>query len=128
MGGGSQEAPGEGKGVHAPARPVESRAPRAPMGAHRKELYLRGRGWKAVTAAYVRWTWPAGDLSRNVQSGYRRAKHDLDRRRCVLCVFLVDGQLQRHHRPLEPPRYHDGGHITSPVSGDCSIQETHGLV
>ena len=42
-------------------------------------------------------------------------------------VLVVDGQLQRYHRPLEPPRYDHGGRIVGPVSGDCVVQATDGL-
>ncbi len=64
---------------------------------------------------------------RDVQSRHGRATNDLDRRRCLLRVLVVDGQLQRHHRPSEPPRHHHGGRIAGPVSGDCGVQETDGL-
>src|ERR671931_2839964 len=53
MGGGSQEAPGERKGVYAPARPVESRASRASLGARGEGLHLRGPEWEGVPGRHV---------------------------------------------------------------------------
>src|SRR4029453_14193084 len=38
--------------------------------------------------------------------------HDMDHRGGVLCLLVLDGQLQRHHGPREPTRHHDGGGVS----------------
>ena len=58
---------------------------------------------------------------------HRGAPYALDRGRTVLRLLLLDGQLQRHHRPPEPPRHHDGRGLTGPLREACRLQEADGL-
>jgi predicted dithiol-disulfide oxidoreductase (DUF899 family) len=51
----------------------------------------------------------------------------MDARGSVLCVLVLDGQLQRHHGPPEPSRYHDGRRLAGTVPEDSRIQGGDGL-
>src|ERR1044071_9344945 len=51
---GTEEAPGEGEGVHPDARPAEPGAARATLGARRQALQLRGRARAADTRRPLR--------------------------------------------------------------------------
>ncbi len=54
-------------------------------------------------------------------------QHGMDGRRGVLRLFLLDGQLQRHHAPPEPSRHHDGGRLAGTVPEARRVQGTDGL-
>ena len=47
--------------------------------------------------------------------------------RALLRLLLLDGQLQRHHRPPEPPRHHNGRGLAGSLPEACRLQETDGL-
>src|SRR5881296_1179304 len=124
---GTEEAPGEGEGVHPDARPAEPGAARSALGARREAIHLRERARDADAQRRLRGTRPAGHLSRDVQSGHRGGSYALDSRRALLRLLLLDGQLQRHHRPPEPPRHHNGRGLTGSLPEACRLQETDGL-
>src|SRR5579859_1638014 len=124
----SQKTPGQGKRVHPSARPGEPRAARAALGARRKSLRVRGRIGSHLPRADVRRARTARRVSRYVQPGHGRSAHHVDHRRGVLFVFVLDGQLQRHHRPPEPPRHHDGRRLPGALRDVGGLQAAHGLV
>src|SRR5713101_2085657 len=53
--------------------------------------------------------------------------YPLDTGRALLRLLLLDGQLQRRHRPSEPPRHHHGRGLTGPLREACRLQEADGL-
>src|SRR4029434_2170179 len=124
---GTEEALGEGEGVHPTARSVEPGAPRTAVGARRRALHLRGRAREANTQRALRWTQPTCHLSRDVQPRNRWGSYDLDGGRAVLRLFVLDGQLQQHHHPPEPPGHHDGRNLTRSLPEAGRLQETDGL-
>src|SRR2546430_6911110 len=65
---GTEEAPGEGEGVHPDARPAEPGAARSALGARREAIHLRERARDADAQRRLRGARPAGHLSRDVQS------------------------------------------------------------
>ncbi len=73
-----------------------------------KQIHLRGRARDADTQRPLRGTRAAGQLSRDVQPRHRGGPYALDAGRALLRLLVLDGQLQRRHRPSEPPRHHDG--------------------
>src|SRR6059036_1007381 len=88
---GTEEAPGEGEGVHPDARSAEPGAARAALGARRKAIHLPGRARDADTRRPLRGTRSAGHLPRDVQPRHRGAPYALDGGRALLRLLLLDG-------------------------------------
>src|SRR4029453_6828298 len=124
---GTEEAPGEGEGVYPDARPAEPGAARSALGARREAIPPPGRARDADAQRPLRGTRPTGHLSRDVPPRHRRTPYALDGRRAVLRLLVLDGQLQRHHRPPEPPRHHDGRGFTRSLPEARRLQESDGL-
>ena len=45
----------------------------------------------------------------------------------MLCLLVLDGQLQRHHGPPESSRHHDGRRVARTVREAGGVQEADGL-
>src|SRR6516164_2553796 len=115
------------EGIHPDARPAESGAARSALGARRKAIHLPGRAREADTRRPLRGTRPARGLSRDVQPRHGRVPDAMDGGRTLLRLLVLDGQLQRNHRPPESPRHHDGRRLTSSLPEACRLQEEDGL-